>query len=506
MKTNLLTLGLVMLTFIGLSQQQIGNSGFENWDNVGTGDEEPTNWNSFMTASGSYAWAAGQQVEQSTDAHSGTYSCRIFSTSSFGIIANGNVTVGQVNMGSTTPSNSSNHNITRTGNPDFHQVLTDEPDSLVFWVKFTPIDGNDLGRVSATVHDNYEYRDPENAASTAEIVAKAELNFPTTSNQWERISVPFDYATYTSNNKNAEFILITFTTNENPGGGTANDEMLVDDVELIYNIPQVDITPTAAQTILVNDPGNDLTANESPVSATSREWKYTTTSGSGYQSFAPVETGATYTPQFANTGTYYVIVESIISGNTVVSNEVEINVIDQPEVTITPGANQSILVNENGNELTANESPAGTSREWKFSTTSGSGYQSFGTAETGMTYTPNFAAVGTYYVVVESDINAATYTSNEVMVDVSEPVSTSNHPSLNNIKVYAYEQNIVIDLNDANISSGDFVLYNSTGQEVLNQSLNNQQTKLKVTLSEGVYFYQIIDGAQAAHGKIYLAH
>jgi hypothetical protein len=30
-------------------------------------------------------------------------------------------------------------------------------------------------------------------------------------------------------------VLVTFTTNSTPGGGAANDEVLVDDIQLIYN-------------------------------------------------------------------------------------------------------------------------------------------------------------------------------------------------------------------------------------------------------------------------------
>ena len=42
--------------------------------------------------------------------------------------------------------------------------------------------------------------------------------------------------TYTVNTGLApKFILLTFTTNHIPGGGSANDEVLIDDVELIYN-------------------------------------------------------------------------------------------------------------------------------------------------------------------------------------------------------------------------------------------------------------------------------
>ena len=86
------------------------------------------------------------------------------------------------------------------------------------------------------------------------------------------------------------------------------------------------IAPTATQNILEGQNGSILTVTEMPLPASSREWKWTTTSGSGYQSFSPTETGTTYTPNFASAGTYYVVCESDFSGDVVVSNEVQINV------------------------------------------------------------------------------------------------------------------------------------------------------------------------------------
>ena len=51
-------------------------------------------------------------------------------------------------------------------------------------------------------------------------------------NGWERKVIPFQYVGPSST---PEYILITFTTNSIPGGGSAGDEVFIDDVELIYN-------------------------------------------------------------------------------------------------------------------------------------------------------------------------------------------------------------------------------------------------------------------------------
>jgi hypothetical protein len=65
------------------------------------------------------------------------------------------------------------------------------------------------------------------------------------------------------------------------------------------------IAPIASQTILYNTNGAVLAVTPSQTAA--HQWKYSTTSGSGYQAFSPPQTGATYTPNFSLPGTYYVI-------------------------------------------------------------------------------------------------------------------------------------------------------------------------------------------------------
>jgi hypothetical protein len=217
--------------------QQIENSMMELWENVGQATEEPINWNSFKTAQGSFTAFASQQVQRSTAIRSGAtgqYCARIWSKSTLGIVANGNLTIGRINMGSTTASDPNNYNITLIATPEFSEVLTTTPDSLVFWVKYTAANANDSARVHAIIHDVYELRDPLDANSMAHVVATAERNYAKTNGSWARISVPFNYVVG-SPAPTPELILLTFTTNKTPGGGSNNDEVLVDDIQLIYN-------------------------------------------------------------------------------------------------------------------------------------------------------------------------------------------------------------------------------------------------------------------------------
>lgn len=224
---------LIALISSGVSlvnaQTQIGNGDMESWAN----NDEPDNWNSFLTASGTWNGFAGDQCDKSTDVRPGTSgvsSAKIWARDATLALANGNLTLGQINMGSTSPTGANNYNISRTADPAFSEAFTDQPDSIVFWVKVS-IGAAEEARVKATLHDNYDYRDPEDGTSATHVVATAVRNFgPTTG--WVRKSVPFVYSGPASS---VEFILVTFTTNKTPGGGADTDVVLIDDVELIYN-------------------------------------------------------------------------------------------------------------------------------------------------------------------------------------------------------------------------------------------------------------------------------
>lgn len=215
------------------AQTQIGNSDMETWESVSS-DFEPVNWNSFLSAQGSLTGFAANQIEESSDIRpgsTGTKSARIWTRDAgFNVKANGNVTLGRINMGSITPSNSDNHNISLTADPIFSEALTDTPDSIVFWVKYNAADGTSEARMKATLHDDYDYTDPETGTSADHVVATAVLNYSPTA--WTRMAIAFDYSGPATTNT---YILVTFASNAVPGGGDVNDEVFIDDIELIYN-------------------------------------------------------------------------------------------------------------------------------------------------------------------------------------------------------------------------------------------------------------------------------
>ncbi|NRA12538.1 MAG: hypothetical protein HRT57_11345 [Crocinitomicaceae bacterium] len=257
MKKILLFTALTLTSGTLFAQFQIGNADMENWEVVSSGDE-PVNWNSFMTASGTFNGFADIQIEESTDVRPGTTgfsSARIWARDAgFGITANGNMTVGKINMGAITANDPANHNFTVTGDADFSEAMTNMPDSIVFWAKFNASGGSEEARMKATVHDDYDYIDPEDANSTAEVVGTAVVNFTSTSG-WVRMAIPFDYSGAATN---IEYILVTFTTNAVPGGGDPNDELFIDDVELIYDVSSVEENNAFAMNVFMNNETSEL--------------------------------------------------------------------------------------------------------------------------------------------------------------------------------------------------------------------------------------------------------
>lgn len=239
-------IGQVIKVAIG-NGYQIANQSFENWHTSTDSYQEPNAWHSFETATGNLASAAGHHIEASTDAHSGSTSARIFATEMdyffFKVIANGTMTTGRMNAASPTAADATGNyayaDMSKTdmdGNGDpFYTPLCSMPDSIVAWVKFnqgTPNAQHPYATISAAITDGTFYQDPEVKTST-NVVAKAKNNeIATTDEKWKRISIPFEY---TQNTVDPKTILVTISTNADAGQGSDKDEVLVDDIELIYN-------------------------------------------------------------------------------------------------------------------------------------------------------------------------------------------------------------------------------------------------------------------------------
>lgn len=518
----------VFSLYSATAQTTIANGNMEVWDNATSATAEPANWNSTKSASGTYAAFTPQTCwRDASTLNGGTYCAKISTihVSLGNTDVNGVLTTGQVIANSTVKAEG--YIKTQTADATHRMDFTGRPDSLVFWYKYTPT-GTDYPSVEARLHiSNCEAPEiPVNgnhALDTANIVARAQWQGSTaTIAAWTRVAVPFVYR----NGTTPQYILFTCTSSGDALAGVPGSNLWLDEFSVVYNptiatgtinpttyyvsastgasvsvpytltgtfggsntvtaelsdasggfafpttlgsvssgvsgtinatIPagnpsgtgyrirvrsnspaltassngaDISITlvgnsvvPSAAQTIEAAEDGNLLTVTENGT-ASSREWKYSTSSGSGYTSFGPAETGSTYTPNFANWGTYYVVcVSSFPGGLTVTSNEVVVNVVDN---SIAPTASQSILVGVNGNMLTVTENPAASSREWYYATVSGGPYSMITPMQMGTTYTPNFASAGTYYVVCESVISGVTAISNEVLVNVGNATITT---------------------------------------------------------------------------------
>lgn len=115
---------------IAMAQPQPLNSGFETWQNLGTGTEEPEEWSSLKTSDGGTFVNnfAPQVCWQSSDAHTGSFSVNVRTVTSLIGAANGIVTCGRVHA-ELDPANG--RVFTEASDPQWHQALTSRPDSLV---------------------------------------------------------------------------------------------------------------------------------------------------------------------------------------------------------------------------------------------------------------------------------------------------------------------------------------------------------------------------------------
>ena len=219
-----------LLIINGTLSQQLENSGFEQWENVGTGEEEPLSWSSTKTSdNSSLNGLAPQVISRSTDAHSGTYAAKLVNKNVpfVNIVANGILTNGIVH---TTTNPQDSYVYTDVNSSDHSQPFTSFPDSIVGWYKYAP-QGNDVGNIQVLLHGSYGQLPVD--ASTS-IIALAEFDFSANSN-WTRFSTPFIY--YPTIN-NPAYILCNISAGDSTQA-VANSELKIDDLELIYNTTKI---------------------------------------------------------------------------------------------------------------------------------------------------------------------------------------------------------------------------------------------------------------------------
>ncbi len=216
---------------------------------------EPLGWHGYATIAGTIGslGRSNSKLVASDDVREGAtgkQSACVVATSVMGIIANGIMTNGQVYSNSMTATDgANNYNFsdqanggdtdTYYDNSQFYTPFTGRPDYMNVWLKFVPAaEDNGNARVSVYLHkDGAVMYDPtDNVEDMSIVVAHAEESIPTNDGAWTLYSIPFDYDGEGEYDGAAvpSFILATFSTNETPGKGAANDCLYVDDIEMVY--------------------------------------------------------------------------------------------------------------------------------------------------------------------------------------------------------------------------------------------------------------------------------
>ena len=225
---------------------QVPNSNFENFG----ASKEPNRWHSFQSVTGSFASSAKTDAAISSDQTrpgSTGKSCVLIKSRKidfwvFSVIANGTLTTGRLNAGSSSASNAKNNsfldlsNTDKDGNGDpFYTELSGRPDSLSLWVKFKqgkPSAGHPYATAKAVITDGTYYQLPENKTYNNKMAEAINNEIADTKGEWKRLSIPFNYV---NNSINPKAILVTLSTNTDAGEGSGSDELYVDDLELVYN-------------------------------------------------------------------------------------------------------------------------------------------------------------------------------------------------------------------------------------------------------------------------------
>ena len=277
------TLGQTIHVTFG-DNYQLPNSGFEDYrteqitklddsyKQITVNVEEPLNWHSFASATGDFVQAANAFSDPHTyssdvvrSGATGKKSLLLTSASVFGIVANGTITTGRMQAGAMTAADTKNCAFLSTDNTStdshgdpFYALMDGTPDSIAVWVKFKqgkPSEEHPYATISAALTDGTYYQDPQDKEYTNVVATAKNAQIASNNFEWQRIVVPFKY---TGKDVKAKAMLVTISTNADPGQGSAADSLYVDDISLIYNVEKPAVT--------VN--GHDVTLDKDEVSTT----------------------------------------------------------------------------------------------------------------------------------------------------------------------------------------------------------------------------------------------
>ena len=269
---------------------QLPNSGFEDYrteqvlhaDLTGVNPpstinvEEPLNWHSFASATGDYVQAANALSDPHTYSSNvvrpnstGNKSLLLTSASVLGYtIANGTITTGRMQAGDMDATNTKNCAFLSTDNTStdshgdpFYALMDGTPDYIAVWVKFkqqTTVAEHPYATISAALTDGTYYQDPQDKDYTNVVATAKNAQIASDGFAWQHIVIPFKY---NDNDVKAKAMLVTISTNADPGQGSAADSLYVDDISLIYNVDKPAVT--------VN--GNAVTLDKAEVTTTAAD-------------------------------------------------------------------------------------------------------------------------------------------------------------------------------------------------------------------------------------------
>ena len=162
------------------------------------------------------------------------------------------MTTGRLNAGSSKAKDPSNHSyldlslkdVDNNGDP-FYTIMNLKPDAVNVWVKYHR--GAKSGytwdnskyiyaSARAIITDGEYYQDPEDDKYNNIVAVAEDKTIGDTNDKWKELTIPFSY---TSTKVTPRAILVTLSTNAQPGGGSRNDNdrdvLFVDDLSLVYN-------------------------------------------------------------------------------------------------------------------------------------------------------------------------------------------------------------------------------------------------------------------------------
>ena len=271
--TFLCALLFLIMNNLTAQHYQFPNPSFNNWTSTTSDKAVPRGWHSFSEADCQLSGLAALGCSTAKTNHSNTaadrfgatqHACQIYSKNILNTNANGAMTLGKMIIGDTDAESDLNLIYTKTSDADSSGCkwsMAGRPDSVRLWVRFDMASSSVIATCKMHIHGNVNYQDiPSHGAATAQtgkianafcemVKNQGVVKYYNSENQWngwERFDFKFTYYDAANNvvaqptpsnitQATTSYILASFSTNKVVGGGSANDKLYFDDLELVYN-------------------------------------------------------------------------------------------------------------------------------------------------------------------------------------------------------------------------------------------------------------------------------